>query len=128
MTDLGHPVDPDRVVAARERGLPVADARELGALLTLLSDPIRARILVALVETGEMCVGDLAIALQVSEDSTSYALRMLRSAGLVVRRAEGRMGYYRLRDGDLGAALVAALDRLRTLAALHPERVVEDDG
>ena len=123
-----HPVDPDRVAAARARGLPLGDARGLGALLTLLSDPIRARILVALIETGEMCVGDLALALDVSEDSASYALRVLRSAGLVVRRAEGRMGYYRLRDGELGAALGFALDGLRALAALHPERSAEDEA
>ena len=129
MSDHPHPVDPERVAAARARGLPAEEARALDALLSLLADAVRTRVLVALVETGEMCVGDLAMALDVSEDSASYALRVLRTAGLVVRRAEGRMGYYRIRDGDVGATIVDALGRLRSLAAQHPERMggeVED--
>ena len=128
MTDLPHPVDPDRVAAARDRGLPLEQARALGALLSLLADTVRTRILVALHETGEMCVGDLALTLDVSEDSASYALRLLRIAGLVVRRTEGRMGYYRLRDGDTGSAIAEVLACLRTLADQHPERTVADDS
>jgi len=97
-------------------------------LLSLLADTVRTRILVALHETGEMCVGDLALALDVSEDSASYALRLLRTAGLVVRRTDGRMGYYRLRDGHTGAAITAVLACLRALADEHPERSVVDDA
>ena len=89
MTDHGHPVDPDRVEAARTAGVSAADAHAMGALLTLLADPLRTRILGALLVTEETCVGDLAVALSVSEDSVTYALRLLRTAGLVVRRREG---------------------------------------
>lgn len=124
----GHPVEPDRVDAARQRGLSLNDARALDSLLSLLADTVRTRVLVALVETDEMCVGDLALALDVSEDSASYALRVLRSAGLVRRRTEGRMRYYRLRDGELRDGLVAAVEQLRLLSRLHLERVPEDDG
>lgn len=127
MEDHPHPVDPDRVAAARERGLRLDEARSLDALLSLLADTVRTRVLVALVETGEMCVGDIALALDVSEDSASYALRMLRTAGLVERRAEGRMGYYRIRDGDVGASLMEALVTLRSLASAHPERIADGE-
>lgn len=99
----------------------------MGALLTLLADPLRTRILSALLVTEELCVGDIALALSVSEDSVTYALRLLRTAGLVVRRREGRMGYYRLRDGDARVELQASLERLRRLARLHPESTVTDD-
>ena len=126
MTDHGHPVDPDRVAAVRDRGLTLEDARSLDALLSLLADTVRTRILVALLETGEMCVGDLALALEVSEDAASYALRLLRTAGLVVRRTQGRMGYYRLRDGAAGDAIAMVLERLRALVELHPEREPQD--
>lgn len=128
MSKHGHPVEPDRVDAARQRGLSLNDARALDSLLSLLADTVRTRVLVALVETDEMCVGDLALALDVSEDSASYALRVLRSAGLVQRRTEGRMRYYRLRDGELRDGLVAAVEQLRLLSRLHLERVPEDDG
>ena len=126
MSEHGHPVDPERVAAARAGGIPSGEAQLIGASLTLLVDPLRVRILSALLVTGEMCVGDLAVALDASEDSVSYALRLLRTAGLVHRRREGRMAYYRLRDGQARSALEALLDRLRDLAALHPEAGADD--
>ncbi len=126
MTEHGHPVDPERVEAARTRGIRNAEAQLIGASLTLLVDPLRVRILSALLATDEMCVGDIALALDASEDAVSYALRLLRTAGLVHRRREGRMGYYRLRDGDTRPALEAVLARLRDLAALHPEAGADD--
>lgn len=127
MDDHGHPVDPERVEAARQGQIPADEAEAMGALLTLVADPLRARILSALVATDELCVGDIALALGATEDAVSYALRILRTAGLVRRRREGRMGYYRLRDGEMRPALLAALDQLRSLARLHPERLSEGE-
>lgn len=126
MSDHDHPVDPERVEAARTEGIGDGEAKLIGASLSLLVDPLRLRILSALLVTDELCVGDLALALGASEDSVSYALRLLRTAGLVHRRREGRMGYYRLRDGDARPALEAVLARLQDLAALHPEAAAEE--
>lgn len=61
-----------------------------------MADPVRLRLVYALDVTEELCVGDLALALDVSEDSVSYALRLLRSAGLVTTRKAGRAVYNRL--------------------------------
>lgn len=94
-----HPVDPERVAHARARGLSAADAERLSSLLSLLADPIRARILYALDEVEELCVGDLALALDSSSDAVGYALRLLRTAGLVATRKSGRIVYYRLAAG-----------------------------
>jgi len=44
----------------------------------------------------EMCVSDLALALHISESSASYALRLLRTAGFVQTRRQGRVVFYRL--------------------------------
>lgn len=94
-----HPVDPDRVAHARER-LPSAEEGErLTAVLSLMADPTRARLLYALDVVEELCVGDLALALAVSQDAVGYGLRVLRTAGLVARRKEGRVVYYRLAEG-----------------------------
>lgn len=96
VTDHLHPIDATRVAAARDR-LPTAeDAARLTGLLSMMADPVRLRLLYALDVVEELCVGDLALALDVSEDSVSYALRLLRSAGLVVTRKEGRVVYNRL--------------------------------
>jgi ArsR family transcriptional regulator, lead/cadmium/zinc/bismuth-responsive transcriptional repressor len=99
--DQAHadPVDAERVAHARTRGLSPADAERLSSLLSLLADPIRARILYALDEVEELCVGDLALALNASEDSVGYALRLLRTAGLVATRKQGRVVFYRLSSG-----------------------------
>ena len=94
-----HPVDPERVAHARARGLSVEDAGRLTSLLSLLADPVRARILCALDEVEELCVGDLALALEATEDSVGYALRLLRTAGMVTTRKAGRVVYYRLANG-----------------------------
>src|ERR1700751_433230 len=93
--DHDHPVDQARVAAARADALSVGDAGRLAGLLGLLADPVRSRILFALVTAGELCVGDLALALDVTEDQVSYAVKMLRLAGLVNFRKDGRMVFYR---------------------------------
>lgn len=99
MLDHEHPADPERVRAARERLIDADEAARLAGLLGLMADPVRARILYALDLVDELCVGDIALALQASEDSVGYALKLLRTAGLVTTRKQGRMVMYRLSDG-----------------------------
>jgi DNA-binding transcriptional ArsR family regulator len=94
-----HPVDPERVARARARVLDVEEAGRLSGLLGLLADPTRARVLYALDLVDELCVGDIAMALDATEDSVGYGLRVLRTAGLVAPRKEGRTVFYRLSEG-----------------------------
>jgi DNA-binding transcriptional ArsR family regulator len=112
-----HPVNSERVAAARAAELSVADAGRLAGLLGLLADPVRSRILFALVTAEELCVGDLALALEVTEDQVSYGLKMLRLAGLVTFHREGRMICYRLSDGFPHQLLEHCLRQLLTIAA-----------
>lgn len=99
MSDHSHPLDPDRVATARARLIDAEEAARLAGLLGLLADPVRARILYALDVVDTLCVGDIALALDASEDSVGYGLRVLRTAGLVTTRKAGRVVYYRLADG-----------------------------
>ena len=89
---------PDRVKHARARMPSADDAVRLTGLLSLMADPIRLRILYALDLTEELCVGDLALALGANEDQVTYGLRLLRTAGLVVGRKDGRTVLNRLAD------------------------------
>ncbi len=91
-----HPVDSDAVAEAKAAVISAEDAGRLAGLLGLLSDPVRSRILMALGQVERLCVGDLALALDVSEDAVSYGLKLLRTAGLVVFQKQGRVVYYRL--------------------------------
>ncbi len=93
-----HPVDPDRVARARRRLPGPDDVARLTAMLSLLADPIRLRVLYALDVAEELCVGDLALAVGANEDQVGYALRLLRTAGLLVIRKEGRVVFNRLAD------------------------------
>jgi DNA-binding transcriptional ArsR family regulator len=97
--DGGKPLDPERVSAARDRLPGLAEAERLTSVLTLLSDPTRLRLVYALDVVEELCVGDLALTLDTSEDAVGYGLRLLRTAGLVRRRKEGRVVFYRLAEG-----------------------------
>lgn len=65
-----------------------------------LADPSRRRIL-DLLRTGERCVGDLVAALDITQPGVSKHLRVLRRAGLVEVRPEGRQRWYRLRAEPL---------------------------
>lgn len=93
-----HPraVDAARVEQARDRVPSADDIARLTSLLSLMTDPVRLRILYALDVAQELCVGDLAIALDVNEDQASYGLRLLRTAGLVQTRKHGRVVFNRL--------------------------------
>ena len=116
-----HPVDPERVEAARRR-LPSRDeAAQLTSILSLMADPTRSRLLYALDVVSEMCVGDLALALDVNEDAASYGLRVLRTAGLVTYRRDGRVLYYRLAEGFPDPLREHCLRRLIELAQRAPE-------
>ncbi|HEU5393146.1 MAG TPA: metalloregulator ArsR/SmtB family transcription factor [Streptosporangiaceae bacterium] len=86
-------------------------------LLGMLADPVRSRILFALAAAGELCVGDLALALEVTEDQGSYALKMLRLAGLAGFRKDGRMSFYRLSGGFPHQLLEHCLRQLLAIAS-----------
>jgi DNA-binding transcriptional ArsR family regulator len=96
-------------------GAVIEDASRLSGLLSLLADPIRSRILSALDHVEELCVGDLALALGVSEDAASYGLRLLRTAGMVANRKVGRVVYYRLADEFPEPLLAHCMRQLITL-------------
>ncbi len=112
-----HPVDAGRVAAARAGVPSSADAGRLAGLLGMLADPVRSRILFALSAAGELCVGDLALALEATEDQMSYALKMLRLAGLVSFRKDGRMVFYRLSSGFPHQLLEHCLRQLLSIAS-----------
>ena len=115
--DHEHPLDPAAVAAARRSLIPTEDAGRLAGLLGLLADPVRSRILFALSGVDRLCVGDLAVSLGVSEDAVTYGLRMLRTAGLVTFRKEGRAVFYSLAPAFPHALLEHCLRELLSIAA-----------
>jgi ArsR family transcriptional regulator, lead/cadmium/zinc/bismuth-responsive transcriptional repressor len=110
--------DPRAVKTARRQLIDPDEAQRLAELLALLADATRARILFALGAVDELCVGDLAATLEVSEDAVGYGLKVLRMAGLVRGRKDGRSVCYRLAEGFPHEMLEHCL---RDLLAISPE-------
>lgn len=82
-----------------------------------LSDPTRARILLALRDAAAY-PSDLADLIGVSRQSLSNHLACLRGCGLVVAVPEGRRMRYELADPRLGQALT---NLLGVVLAVDPE-------
>jgi DNA-binding transcriptional ArsR family regulator len=106
-------VDEARVEAARARLLPDAELDKLTQLFRLLGDVTRARLLYALLEAGELCVCDLSAVTGTPETNVSHALRLLRTAGVVKARRDGRMMHYSLDDAHVRMLLDLSREHLR---------------
>ena len=94
-------VDPGRVESVAASLPGVDEAVDLAELFRLLGDPTRVRILFALLEAGELCVCDVAAVVDTTETKVSQAMRLLRNAGVVRNRRDGRNIYYRLDDAHV---------------------------
>ena len=74
-----------------------------------LSDPTRLRILMAL-ESGELCVCDIAGLMDLSQPSVSHHLKALRQAGIIEFRKSGKMAFYSLKNTRISGLLAVARD------------------
>lgn len=70
--------------------------RDLAQLFKILADETRLRILEMLGRRQELCVRDLWERLGQSQPAVSHHLGLLRMAGLVDTRHEGKHIYYRI--------------------------------
>lgn len=77
-----------------------------------LSDPTRLEI-VDLLRHGERCVCELVDALDAAQSRLSFHLKVLKEAGLVADRRDGRWVYYTL-DTDALGELESYLAGVRT--------------
>ena len=70
---------------------------DLAAVFKLLADPGRLKILLSL-NACELWVCDLAALLESTPSVISHQLCLLRTAGLVQARKEGKIVYYKIED------------------------------
>lgn len=86
---------------------------DLAELFKIFGDSTRIRILFVLFEE-EVCVCDLAEALQMTQSAISHQLKILKQSKLVKSRREGKSVFYSLAD-----------DHVRTVIAQGMEHVEE---
>jgi ArsR family transcriptional regulator len=80
-------------------GVPLG-ADQARLLLRAMADPLRLQVIEAL-GGGERCVCDLTGELGLAQSKLSFHLKVLREAGLIQAREQGRWIYYRLRSEAL---------------------------
>src|SRR5437868_4953393 len=78
--------------------LPIADRTlsNLTQVFKLLADESRLRMLLTLAREGEMHVSALCEMLGQSQPAVSHHLTLMRMAGLVAYRRDGKFNYYRM--------------------------------
>lgn len=81
---------------------------DLSELFKVFGDSTRIRILTALMNK-EMCVIHLAEHLSMGQSAVSHQLRILRTAGLVRPRREGKTVFYSLDDEHVRSIIAAGL-------------------
>lgn len=85
---------------------------DLAELYKVFGDSTRIKILYVLMET-ELCVGDLAQLLGVSQNAVSHQLRVLKNNKLVKFRREGKIIYYSLSDDHVRRIISQGMDHVK---------------
>lgn len=83
-------------------------ATRMAELFKALADPTRVRI-ISLVSEAEVCVGDLCLALGMSQPAVSHHLKLLRLLRIVQTRKEGQHIFYSLLDEHVSSLFRQAL-------------------
>ena len=90
---------------------PATTAQALCPLFKALADPRRLEVVLALA-AGERCVCELTEEMGLAQSTLSFHLKVMREAGLLDSRVQGRWVYYRLRPEAI-AQLGSWLERLQ---------------
>ncbi len=84
----------------------------LGEFFKIFADSTRIRIL-ALLEEGEKCVGEIAETLEMSQSAISHQLKTLRLANVVSTKKEGQIVTYCLADQHINIILKYGLEHIK---------------
>jgi DNA-binding transcriptional ArsR family regulator len=87
-------LDLPKAEALRASRLSLSVASQMADRAKALSDPTRLTLASALAATDELCVCDLAWVSERPENLVSHHLHLLRDAGLVESRRQGKMVIY----------------------------------
>lgn len=104
-------VDPEAVEMLRNHPLDTTTVEQLADIFRALADPTRVRILHAL-SHAELCVGDLAALLGMTDSAVSHQLRLLRDLRVLRSRRDGKLVYYALDDEHISSLFQQTLEHL----------------
>ncbi|MDO5577355.1 MAG: metalloregulator ArsR/SmtB family transcription factor [Fibrobacter sp.] len=90
------------------------DETELNLLtdfFKVLGDPTRVKILFRLFQS-EICVGELAEKMQITDSAVSHQLHVLKISGLVKKRREGKTIFYTIADEHVRSVIAQGLEHI----------------
>ncbi|HSB52449.1 MAG TPA: metalloregulator ArsR/SmtB family transcription factor [Dissulfurispiraceae bacterium] len=101
--------------------------QEMINIFKALSEETRLRIL-KLLEHGELCVCDIVAALDMVQPKVSFHLNVLKEAGFLEDRKQGRWTHYSINDRDFFRRflLVSILERIPKEALAEDRKRLED--
>ncbi len=102
----------ERVEQARRESISVRELERLSLTYSVLGDPNRLKIVMAL-RNVEMCVCDLAAFAGLSESAVSHQLRRLKDLALVKKRRAGQIIYYSMDDEHVAELLDIGVEHIR---------------
>lgn len=79
-------------------GLNESELESEAKIFQAMADPCRLKIL-SLLREGELCACEIEVGVDRPQSSTSHHLSILKEAGLIKERKEGRWSKFRLSDG-----------------------------
>lgn len=86
----------------------------LSGLFSMFSDSTRLKIIYAL-SISEMCVTDLAIALEINQSTLSHQLKALRSVGIITAKRKGKIIFYFASVDFVNELMLSGVDFLRRI-------------
>ena len=104
-------VHADKVQYVNENMPSEDELYDLAELFKAFGDSTRIRILFALFE-ADICVCDLAESLNMTQSAISHQLRLLKMAGLVNGRREGKQSIYYLADEHVRTIIAMGLEHI----------------
>ena len=104
-------VHEDLVHAVHEKMPEEEKLSDLAELFKVFGDLTRIRILYVLFES-ELCVCDLASALNMNQSAISHQLKILKQAKLVKGRREGKSVIYSLSDQHVRTIIAQGMDHI----------------
>ena len=107
---LEEPPLPDTRSRSMESASPTDPLPRVIQLFRLLADETRLRVLRLLIEAKECHVRALCEKLGQSQPAVSHHLALLRTAGLIECRRQGKHNFYRLALGKFEEVLDAVFD------------------
>lgn len=109
-------IHPAAVEQVKKQALNRQAATELSQIFQVMADPSRLCIISVLAQQ-ELCVCDVAAALDMTRSAISHQLRVMRMAGLVKFRKEGRIAYYSLDDDHVLKMFTLGLSHLGNISS-----------